>query len=88
MVKAVLLALLVGCGHNLIPQDAACAEQAELWCDRAGYPTDGCRRVYANHCGFLGDVAVEDQINCLAAIDDNRQPDREPAACVSTWTGR
>lgn len=85
----VLAILLAACGDNVQPTLAdLCAEQASAWCERIGYPTSGCERVYMNWCGPVGDRAITDdeQIACLEAIDGAPEPDVIPTACTRTWS--
>jgi len=74
-----------------IPRDEACHEQADAWCTRAGFGgAPGCWVWYVHECepsGPDGLIEAEAQEHCLNAIEQSRTPDREPAACVATWTG-
>jgi len=90
-ITLILIALaLIGCtSHPPIPRDEACHEQADAWCDMAGFPdAPGCWVWYVHECepgGPNGLIEAEEQEACLDAIEANRTPDREPEACIATW---
>lgn len=83
---------LIACGdnlHPLVPRPRGCEAQAEAWCAKAGYPTNGCHAVYEHNCAASGGanefIKQADQNACLKAIDANTTPEVEPAACRATW---
>jgi hypothetical protein len=65
-----------------------CAEQADLWCTRAGFPGGGCVVWYATRCMPTGPDATmysDELADCLAAIVTTPLPRTEPLECVETW---
>lgn len=96
MLEATLIAALIACtvactmsAPTAVPRDAACHEQADAWCPRAGFgAAPGCWVWYVHECEPAGpdgmvDAAAQDA--CLDAIASTEQPDVEPPACVQSW---
>ena len=93
----ILLSLVTnGCSDSAAPDamdhDTACHEQADAWCDAAGFASSqGCRSFYVHECEPAGPrgapVAMDAQNACLQAIADTVtvSDTAEPAACVETW---
>lgn len=87
-----LALLLAACGDNVVPDVPkleACAEQAEAWCARAGYPSSGCRTVYATSwCGATdgADVPADLQLECLEDIASSSHPGCVPSSCEDSWS--
>lgn len=67
---------------------AGCAEQADLWCTRAGFPGGGCVVWYAQRCMPSGPDATmysDELADCLSAIVTTPTPQVEPGECRETW---
>ncbi len=89
---AILLTFLVACTTSTpIPRDAACHEQADAWCERAGFgAAPGCTMWYVHECepfGPDGQIDSDAQDACMDAIATNPTPSTEPTACRRTWKG-
>lgn len=86
-----VLVFLGACAERSIPRVEACHEQAEAWCERAGFAGPGCPVWYQHECSMSdpdGAVDGDDQAMCLEAIAVNPRPDVEPTVCVATWSTR
>lgn len=72
-----------------LPRDRACHEQADAWCDKAGFgQSPGCLVWYVHECepdGPDGTIDGWAQQNCIAAIGANPKVDQWPKECVDTW---
>lgn len=77
---------LVGCA-NTIPVEDSCAEQAQVWCERAE-GNDNCTSWLTGVCAAhrVGEeVEVEDHFECLDAIESNENTQRVPDVCQEQW---
>lgn len=72
----------------MVDRMLGCAEQADLWCTRAGFPGAGCVVWYVQRCMPSGPDSVmydSELAGCLAAIVTTPTPDVEPLECLETW---
>lgn len=86
-----LILILGSCTFNFpdcVSESKACSEQAAAWCLATNQSGADCSSAYESECqNGQKCVSYEEQIVCLAELDQVRDPPltNPPLACQVTW---